>query len=411
VSELPGRRRRAACGAALFSVLLVVTACGSDTDGRVTVASSSTAAAAGSAAARFCTGWPEAVKAEDESALDAFLRDPPPELAEAAAIIRKAEAARAANAEPDFAVSDAAYGDVMAWVEVNCNADSKQRHVAPPAGADLAGLLFCSAGGEVPLPQLDPAGEDERDGAVLLGEADRADPYDGPMIGLFSAKQGDGGFAGDGDPTPVTVRGTDGAAAPITVFQQTIVPEVGTVIAWTEAGRDYGLFGRLWPQERTGELVTLANRLEMVDGRLVLPAAARPDGYEQVYAGPTSADWSIITNGFVGDYYVRYQRPGGEPLSLAGAQLTPADFDGFRFFGLPIPHVQIGGHDALFGSLWSENDGPWVATWREPDGFAVRIVSIGPSREQVRAIAEQSRDLDRAEWAKLVQTDGNCPQP
>src|SRR2546430_1768161 len=81
--------------------------------------------------------------------------------------------------------------------------------------------------------------------ASFCGEADRADPYGGPMIGVFSTKTGQGGFVGDADRTPVTVRGLPADAAPITVFQQSIVPELGTVIAWTENGRDVGLYGRL----------------------------------------------------------------------------------------------------------------------------------------------------------------------
>ena len=73
--------------------------------------------------------------------------------------------------------------------------------------------------------------------------------------------------------------------------------------------------------------------------------------------------------------------------------------------------MRIGEHDALFGSLWSENDGPYIATWREPDGFTVRIVSVGSSSpDQVRAVAEQSRDLDRSEWVKLVESAEHCKQ-
>jgi hypothetical protein len=71
-------------------------------------------------------------------------------------------------------------------------------------------------------------------------------------------------------------------------------------------------------------------------------------------------------------------------------------------------HVRIGDHDALFGSLWSGDKGPYVATWREPDGFTVRITGLLVSKEHVRAVSEQARDLTRAEWAQLVQSGGDC---
>jgi hypothetical protein len=97
------------------------------------------------------------------------------------------------------------------------------------------------------------------------GEADRADPYDGPMIAVSTAKAGEGEYAGDGDPTPVTFRGTTGEAVPITVFQQVVLPKLGTVITWTEGGHDVAVFGRLWTKAKTAELVALADKLEFVD--------------------------------------------------------------------------------------------------------------------------------------------------
>jgi hypothetical protein len=389
----------------LLVVLLVGAACGSSTGKGVAATTSTTTAPQNPVAAKFCSGWPELTKTQDESRADSLLGNPPPEIADAVRVIRSSGDV---NTEPDAADSDDAWRDVTAWVEVHCNGDSKQRHVAPPFGADLAGLALCEAGGRVPLPSVDQPG-DATD-VVLFGEVDRADPYDGPMIGLFTKKSGQGGYAGDGDPTPVTVRGKAGVAAPITVFQQSIVPELGTVIAWTEGGRDVGLYGRLWTKERADALVALANRLELRDGRLAFDTP--PDGYEQVFAGSADPSWSLIGDSLLGDYHVTYQGSGGRGLlTLAGRQLTEEQFDGFRFFALPIPHVQLGDHDARFGSAWSKDKGPYVATWRDPDGFTVRITSIGGTGDQARAVAEQSRELDRSEWARLVLGANGCDTP
>ena len=142
-----------------------------------------------------------------------------------------------------------------------------------------------------------------------------------------------------------------------------------------------------------------------------LPGRRPPDGYKQVFAGSTDANWSLLGNIFpVGGYYVRYQDRGGDIVQLAGSQLTAEQFDSFRFFAFPIPHVRLGEHDALVGSVWSKDRGPYVATWRDPDGVTVRIFNTLGSRDVVRAVAEQSRALDRSEWVKLVEAAEHCKQ-
>jgi hypothetical protein len=248
--------------------------------------------------------------------------------------------------------------------------------------------------------------------ASFYGEAARSDPYDGPLLGVFSTKTGDGGFAGDGDPTGVTVRGRDGVAAPITVFQQAIVPELGTVVTWAEGGKDVALFGRLWGKERVPDLVALADRLEVVHGRFILPRDALPAGYEPVYSGRYREEWSPVVSGLLADYHVQYQPTAGRGMiTLSGSETTAAEYDAPRLFEFPLAHERIGAHDALIGSAWSEDDGPWMARWREPDGFTLRIVGLGVDRDDVLAIARRARDLSRDEWERVVESAESCPLP
>jgi hypothetical protein len=380
-------------------VLLVATGCGAGEADRATDSTSATVAP--SATARFCAGWAKAVARGGKGSVKEFLRDPPAEIATAVAVLLASDA----TGSKQTSAVDAANKKLAVWTELNCG-DPAQRHVAPPAGTDLPALKLCSASGQLPVPKMPASGEQ----VVIYGEADRADPYDGPMIAVSTTKAGEGGYLGDGEQTPVTVRGKHGEAVPITVFQQVILPTLGTVIAWTEGGHDVSVFGRLWTKDRTADLVAIANKLELVDGRFVLPEGARPSGYKEVFAGPSDPSWSVIGSTITGDYHVRYQRKGGDTgsLTLDGLHLSAQQFDAGRLFAFPIPRVRIGDHDALFGSLWSGDKGPFVATWREADGFTVRVTGLGVTKEDVRAVAEHARDLTRTEWAQLVESDGGC---
>src|SRR5438552_1287430 len=190
---------RARAGTALVAIV-VAAGCGSSAP-RATTTTSTTSAHATDA--DFCQRWHDAFVSQKQGAQKALLRDAPQEIADAAELLRTADE-KASTPETDAAVKR-----VTDWIAVNCPTESG-RHVAPPAGTDLAGLRACSV---LAVPQLLETAT-EAENAALYGEAARADPYDGPMLGVFSAKGGDGGvFAGDGDRTPVTVRGRAGWAA------------------------------------------------------------------------------------------------------------------------------------------------------------------------------------------------------
>jgi hypothetical protein len=390
--------RRGPGGAIVLAALVVATACSSGGVGTITRDSTPSRTPTPSAE-EFCTAWQHGLSSASEDELSAAARLAPPELADDAELVESAD-----ERDPSPA-AQAAAKRIYDWATVNC-ASGTGRHVAPPADADLAGFELC---GVFSIPP--PATADETSAAVsIYGEADRADPYDGPMLAVLTAPTGSGGFAGDGDRTPVTVRGLSGEAAPITVFQQSVVPELGTVVAWTENGEDVGVFGRLWGKERVPELVAIADRLEPANASFTVPDDALPHGYELVYRGKTDATWSLVGGALFGDYSINY-RDGGANIYVSGWKTTPDGFDRSRFFALPLAHERIGDRDALFGSAWSDDKGPWVAMWREPDGLAVRVIGLGASATQTRGIAVQARDLNHAEWGDVVASAKDCGVP
>lgn len=379
-----------------LSVVLVlattIAACGDD--------SAPTAAPGNSDTAAFCEAWDAAMATAmasgGDSPFDEVLVDAPAELEDEARVVREAEAGGDESPEAEAAVSE-----IFDWTELNCQRGepgASTRRIAPPIDATFDGLTFCGTTAFPASPRNDAAG------MVLYGEAAADDPYDGPMLGLFWNPADDETHVGDGDTRPVTVRGQGGFAAPITVFQQTILPELGTVIAWTEGDRAFGLYGREWPIDRANELVEIADRIEDASGDFRIPAHALPDGYEQVFEGDPSVAWLVLAPFPI--YSLRYQREDGL-LDVNGLQMSEDEFEAFRFFTVGVEPGQVAGHDGLVGNAWHEY-GPAVVTWREPDGLVVRIVGIGVPLETAQQVAGQSRELTDEEWAALVEAEDQC---
>ena len=386
---------RARAGRLLLALGVLVTgaAC---TDEKSPGAPGSTTAAMSQAANVFCDSWNTALLTGDDSALIDALTDVPVELEEHAATLREGH-----GDGPQSEEDAAAIAEVLDWTELHCprgGSEAIQRRVAPPAGTTFDDLKLC---GTIGLPPTPP---DDQRGMVLYGRGD--DPYRGPMLGLLWDPAGDGDHAGDDRGRPVTVRGQPGVAAAITVFQQVIPSGLGTVIAWTEGNRDFGLYGRQWPGG-ADDLVSIANRLEESDGRFPLPNDALPAGYRQVVSGdPSVASLSIAQSGL---YTVHYQGDDFGSLTVKGLQMTAEEFEAFRFFTVDIERSQVAGHDAFVGNAWSD-DGPAVVTWRESDGLVVRIVGTGAPLAIAQRVADESRELTSEEWAALVEAESQCPE-
>lgn len=279
-------------------------------------------------------------------------------------------------------------------------AESRRVAVAPDSVPE--GFRFCSA--------FDvPSGwEEGEEGMVLYGEANRDDPYDGPMLGVIWGEEGD--HAGDGTRTPVRVRGRSGEAAPITVFQQVVLEELGTVIAWEESDLSVGFYGRFWDADRTDELVALAEGLVFSDGAFHLPADALPDGYGQVFAGDVGGLSLLFGRS---EYWVHYRAPSEDHalVHIMGLVQTDEEFEVIRFFGHGLDVGEVEGRRALLGNAWYEDSGPAVATWREGDGLVVRVVGLGADLETTREVAHASRDLSEEEWDEMVADTDRCPGP
>lgn len=363
----------------------------------------------------FCQAWEAAVASGDDNRLLVVLEKPPEALAEPAAALI---AAQKADGSGGNQAGDSGR-EVSQWVELNCNpgdaapgAQASERRLAPPGGATPEGVVLCSAGGGLPEDPGDKAG------VVLYGRG--SDPYSGPMIGVIWG-EGGGDHSGDGASKPVRVRGTEGLAAPITVFQQVVLEELGTVIAWEEQGHSVGLYGRGWSVGQAGELVSIAEQLVLADGGYRLPEAALPPGLRQVFVGKPGS-MSLVVG--PAEYEVSYRvgdagtsapsedsdrtRPWtGGVVTLSGFVASPEEYEAVRFFAPGLSRKNVKDRLALVGSAWSDA-GPAVVTWREPDGLVVRIVGLGAEPEVVKAASEAARELTRPEWVDLVKTSGDC---
>ena len=358
------------------------------------------------AAAAFCDRWSATVGSGDDERVTNVLDDPPEEIAPQARLVVEAEAAGPLSPEAPQAAND-----VLIWIELNCDpaaatlgAGVEDRRIAPPLDATPAGYRFCSFG----LPsQPAPSAEDT---LVIYGDTTLDDPYAGEMLGLVwgEATENSGAerYGGDGDRTPVTVRGVDAVAAPITVFQQTILPELGTVIAWEEDGYRVALYGRGFDLSRIAELAGYADAL-VRDGRgFALPDTALPLGFAPVYSGTSDPLGLVISPDTT--YELTYWGPRvGEVLTVSGQHLSEDEFEAVRFFAAGLEPTDLDGRDALAGNALTA-DGPAVVTWRTDDGLAVRLVGLNVEMDVVEQTARSSRQLDRAEWTDLVQARSAC---
>lgn len=351
----------------------------------------------------FCAQWPSVMASNGDERLLELLEVPPPGLEGAAAQFADAERST------DPAEGQDAARRLRAWVSVNCTpgaalpgASAAERRVAPAVPETPRSVVFCFAGagraaGPSPFRM------------VIYGDASQSDPYSAPMVGLLWGER-DGDQRGDGDATPVRVRGTDGVAAPITVFQQTIPDGLGTVITWREGTVSVGLYGRFWDRSRTDELVALADSLDFVDGEFRLPQEARPKNYEQLFAGsPHSLELIFATNT---TYTVHYKTiDAASVLTISGYVLSAEEFEAVRFFAAGLRRSTTAGREALAGDAWQRSGGPAMVTWREADGLVVRLVGFGVDLATVHEMAEKSEELSRAEWVELVESDDECPVP
>lgn len=311
--------------AALLAVAMLA-GCGDDATMR-TATDSSTSPSGESQG--FCEAFNAAFASGDDSTLAQVLASAPPELSDAAAVLRESGPGGEERSEAE--------AEVLEWTQLHCKRHrpgESGRHVAPPSDAEFEGLAFC---GTNAFPRS-PA--DDRSGMVLYGPSSAGDPYDGPMLGLLWNATDDSGHGGDGDSLPVMVRGHSGVAAPITVFQQVILPELGTVIAWSEGGRALGLYGRLWPLERRDELVAIANKLEASDGDFRIPDSVLPSGYAEVFSGDPSVTSIVVAPSPL--YSLRYEADDGL-LDVNGLQMSEDEFEAFRFFTVGVDQDEVSG--------------------------------------------------------------------
>jgi len=283
-------------------------------------------------------------------------------------------------------------------------------HVGIPANETPEGLKLCFAD-DTPHVDGGSAADEDEGQVVLYGHTSPGDPYAGPMVGVFWAPKDEIDYRGDGDPTSVEVRNHDGVVAPMTVFQQTVLPELGTVVAWEERGMSVGVMGREWLADRTDQLVELADAVDYDDGRFSVPEDALPSGYEEVYSGP-SASMSVLAPGDL-DYWLMYANGDGKgngTVSVYGLHGSKAEFEAFRFLARDLDRADLHGEDTITGNAWDAESGPAVVTWREPDGRIVRIVGSNVELPVITEFAQYTRQLTPEEWKALQAAAAPCDE-
>lgn len=422
-------RRIGALGLA-FSFLLLV-ACGDDSGDTATTRQRDVASEAdgtsqttdAAATEALCAAWSAGAAADEDTAeadrqlTELIAAAAPAELADdialATALDQRDRTAMDAGEDPVPLTEDeeAAINRVLVWVQDACAGSVVK--VAPPL-ADLPdGLEVCAAFAMPPTADAQPAGQ-----VAVYAPGDAADPYAGPVVALLWGTES---HAGDGEPTPVTVRGTEGVVAPITAFQQVVLEELGSVVAWTEGDVSFGLYGRGWDLSRADELVAMADAITADGDGYAVPTPALPAGFEVVHTGSSDA------SGFVGsgEYSVSLVPTGSDAtddpdadlptqqlITVTGSASTPGSEELWRVFALESERTTIDGRPVAFSAgAWGEA-GPVMASWREDDDHHVTVMALGPAAaagaDLVREVVAASRPLTPDEWTELASAASGC---
>lgn len=305
---------------------------------------------------------------------------------------------------------EAAINRVLVWVQDACAGSVVK--VAPPLADLPEGLEVCAAFAMPPTADAQPAGQ-----VAVYAPGDAADPYAGPVVALLWGTES---HAGDGEPTPVTVRGTEGVVAPITAFQQVVLEELGSVVAWTEGDVSFGLYGRGWDLSRADELVAMAEAITADGDGYVVPTQALPAGFEVVHTGSSDA------SGFVesGEYSLSLvpadddaddtgaDLPAQRLITLTGSASSPGSEELWRVFALASERTTIDGRQVAFSAGAWGDAGPVMASWREDEEHHVTVMALGPEAaadaDLVRDLVAASRPLTAEEWTELAGAASGC---
>ncbi len=419
------------------TIALLVTACGDSGDDDVvtsaedtseSTASDGTGAPDGESAGEtteLCSRWAAVYDGEDGGLNAAFFaeleRVAPESLTDDVVLVDEVmemeEQARSEGGEiPDVEGAELeSLSRVMAWVGTQCTTGQP---VGPPLDAVPAGLTVCGAT-IFPDDVLD--GFDEMGQATVYAPADAQDPFTGDVLML---QWGSSGNRGDGETTPVELRAehgaTDAVVAPITVFQQVVPQDLGTVVAWTEDGLELGLYRRGWSLDRADELVAIAEEIQRIEGetdtgRAVfyeIPHDALPSGFTELVTGSAATASPMALS----NYTITFNT-GDEPddptngatglVTLSGSPSDGLLDELWRMFTLGSERIEVDGTTVSFSdSAWSDA-GPVIASWRIGDG-RVTVMGMSVPTDVVLDVVRASRELTDEEWMELASIQQYC---
>lgn len=236
---------------------------------------------------------------------------------------------------------------------------------------------------------------------AIWGDRALPDPWSGPLVGLSADTAED--LPVHDQAQAVTVRGTHGYVAPMSLFQAVSSDEWGHVVTWRDPSGD--VIEAAVRHADADEALRIAELVTVTDGAPELPGGVLGSQTTRIYDGTAIAPYgSLFSDATRWSLFYRSAADSDDRsriLTVGGLAGIPADLEPMRFWALTAEPETIRGRAGLVYAAFDEDTGPFGVIWQEAPGLIVQVVGLGLERSSVVEVAESLKPVNAAAWLAL----------
>lgn len=340
-----------------------------------------------------------------------FLRDAPEEIRATALEILQA------SKTADGRVPDVVSQRFAQWWQLRCYPDA----AAPGGGARntraapapvSAPFTVCSVANTL-VPAATERLLTSRLGTMTIyGPTVEADPYAGPMVGVVTTSEQS--FFDDDSARPIAVPGhPDASVSIMTGVRGAPLPNLGRMITWRTGEHFVAVMGRGY--DEAAALATIASGVRTDAPIPVIDRSVLPNNFEPLFAGSVAQAYGLEAASASIDPTSTYSITMNDGnVVLNGAPDDRSAFEAIRFFAPALTRATVGGKESIVGDVEATNTAPAtlrrIVRWRAGDVMLTMSIGKGAtvSDADVAAFVAATRELNRAEWERLVGQATSC---